>query len=165
MSAGGNLHIAPGKTIEDVADDASNGASGSSFQELLALTYQSFNISHTVNKLRFGATYPGATHQLEGETRIVSDGHAMYQYYFQVVPTTFQLLSAPPIRTSQYSVTEHTRHVDPGSGRGPPGVFFYYEVSPLHVKYEEGRRGWGAFITGVAGVCGGVFVFMGMIDR
>ena len=41
----------------------------------------------------------------------------------------------------QYSVTEHVRHVTPGSGRGLPGVFFFYEVSPLVAEFEERRQG------------------------
>lgn len=42
----------------------------------------------------------------------------MYQYYFQVVPTRYRFLNGTTIQTNQYSVTEHLRHVNPGSGRG-----------------------------------------------
>lgn len=54
--------------------------------------------------------------------------------------------------------------MNPGSGRGLPGLYFYYEVSPLHVKYEEVRKGWLALLTSVASVCGGVFVSMRVLD-
>ena len=89
----------------------------------------------------------------------------MHQYYLQVVPTTYTFLKdARTLDTNQYSVTEHQRHVNPGSGRGLPGVYFFYEVSPLHVSYTETRRGWLALLTSIASVCGGVFVTMQMID-
>jgi hypothetical protein len=56
------------------------------------------------------------------------------------------------------------RHVEPGSNRGLPGVYFYYEVSPLHVRIEEYRHGWIRFFTSVAAVIGGVFSSMRMMD-
>ena len=41
----------------------------------------------------------------------------------------------------QYSVTEHMSHLSPGSGRGLPGIYFHYEVSPIHAIFEEKRGG------------------------
>jgi hypothetical protein len=105
------------------------------------------------------------TSQLDGATRTVTDGYGMFQYYLQVVPTKFRFLNGTVIETFQYSVTEHTRHVDPGSNRGLPGVFFFYEVSALHVEFEEYRRGWTHFFTGVCAAVGGAFTVMGMLDR
>ena len=70
------------------------------------------------------------------------------------------------IETNQYSVTEHLRHVNPGGGRGLPGVFFFYEISPLHVEITESyRKGWIAFFTSVCAIVGGVVTIMGMIDQ
>ena len=56
------------------------------------------------------------------------------------------------------------RHVEAGANRGLPGVYFYYEVSPLHVLIEEYRHGWVRFLTSVAAVVGGVFSAMKMMD-
>jgi endoplasmic reticulum-Golgi intermediate compartment protein 3 len=74
-------------------------------------------------------------------------------------------LNGTTIQTNQFSVTEHMRHVNPGSGRGLPGVFFFYEVSALHVEIEEYKRGWVAFFTSVAAIVGGVVTVMGMVDK
>lgn len=109
----------------------------------------------------------------------------------QVVPTRYRFLNGTTIQTNQYSVTEHLRHVNPGSGRGCvfyiillvlfscqnyskisypfhfrlPGVFFFYEVSPLHVEITETyRKGWVAFFTSVCAVIGGVVSVMGMVS-
>jgi hypothetical protein len=47
-----------------------------------------------------------------------------------------------------------------------PGVFFFYEVSPLHVEITETyRQGWVAFFTSVCAVIGGVVSVMGMVDQ
>lgn len=46
------------------------------------------------------------------------------------------------------------------------GVFFFYEVSPLHVEIVEGyRKGYTAFFTSVCAIVGGVVTTMGMIDQ
>lgn len=83
----------------------------------------------------------------------------------QVVPTLYKYLNGTTIQTNQFSVTEHMRHVNPGSSRGLPGVFFFYEVSALHVVIEESRKGWVAFFTSVAAIVGGVVTVMGMVDQ
>jgi hypothetical protein len=82
-----------------------------------------------------------------------------------VVPTTFRYLNGTIIQTNQYSVTEHMRHVTPGSNRGLPGVFLFYQVSSLHVELEEYRRGWIQFFTSVCSVVGGVVTVMGLLDQ
>ncbi len=38
--------------------------------------------------------------------------------HFQIVPTTVKYRNGTSVQTNQYSVTEHLRHVNPGSGRG-----------------------------------------------
>ena len=56
--------------------------------------------------------------------------------------------------------------MSPGSSRGLPGVFFFYEVSPLHVEIKEGhRKGYVAFFTSVCAIVGGVITCMSMIDQ
>ena len=80
----------------------------------------------------------------------------MHQYYVKVVPTVYSYLDGSTREVWQYSVTEHVRHVTPGSGRGLPGVFFFYEVSPLVAEFEERRQGWRALLTGLAAIVGGV---------
>lgn len=161
-TGGGNLHITPGHELENF---------GKTFHfqdlnDLLTQAYETFNVTHKVNKLRFGEgrDYPGHVHQLDGEERLVDDVYGMYQYYFQVVPTEYKFLNGTTIQTNQYSVIEHMRHVTPNSNRGLPGVYFYYEVSPLHVRIEEYRHGWIRFFTSVAAVVGGVFSAMKMMD-
>ena len=52
--------------------------------DLIAFTFDQFNISHTINSLSFGDNFPGIKSPLDGESRIVEDTHGMYQYYIKV---------------------------------------------------------------------------------
>jgi len=191
-SGGGNLHLAPGQ------DFAANSAitTGNDIFRMMLQQFQLWNVSHTVNKIRFGPDYPSSVYQLDGKERVIQDISAMYQYYFQVrdavcygvkwifstflrtfltfdclissqiVPTLYRFRNGTTIQTFQYSATEHLRTLTPGSSRGLPGVFFFYELSPLHVEISEGyRKGWIAFFTSVCAIVGGVVTCMGMIDQ
>ena len=159
-SGGGNLHLAPNRGLETFGSgEAVN------IVDVFLRAFEQFNVSHTVNKIRFGDAYPGHINQLDGQERNIEDAYGMYQYYIQVVPTLYKFLNGTTIHTNQYSVTEHMRHVNPGSGRGLPGVFFFYEVSALHVEIEETRRGFIAFFTSIAAIVGGVVTVIGMLDQ
>jgi len=103
--------------------------------------------------------------QLEGQSRVVTDGYGMHQYYLKVVPTTYVKVDGTRVEAAQYSVTEHVRHVAPGSGRGLPGVFFFYEVSPVCAEVREHRDGLPAFLVGLCAIVGGVYVTFGLLDR
>jgi hypothetical protein len=159
-SGGGNLHIAPSRAFANFGTEKESNA----FVQLLRMAFDTYNVTHTIHKLRFGQEFPGHVHPLDGQSRFITDDHGMYQYYLQIVPTLYRYLNGTSIQTNQYSVTEHLRHVPAGSKRGLPGVFFFYEVSPLHVEIEEAVRGWVHFFTGVCAVVGGVFSFMSMLD-
>jgi len=159
-SGGGDLHLAPGHGLENFGREVTF----SSLSDLMTQAFDSFNVSHTVNKLRFGEEFPGHVFQLDGQPRMIEDAYGMYQYYIKIVPTLFKFLNGTTIQTNQYSVTEHMRHVSPSSNRGLPGVYFFYEVSALHVEIEEYRHGWVRFLTSIAAVIGGVFSAMGAAD-
>ena len=83
-SGGGNLHLAPGRAV-----NADNPGEISIF-DLMLRTFEQWNVSHTVHKIRFGPDLPVAMldgknrNQLDNEERIITDGYGMYQYYFQV---------------------------------------------------------------------------------
>lgn len=159
-SGGGDIHLAPGHGLENFGKEVTF----ESITDIISQAFESFNVSHTVNKLRFGDEYPGHVFQLDGQPRMIEDAYGMYQYYIKIVPTLYKFLNGTTIQTNQYSVTEHMRHVSPSSNRGLPGVYFFYEVSALHVEIEEHRQGWIRFLTSVAAVIGGVFSAMGAAD-
>jgi endoplasmic reticulum-Golgi intermediate compartment protein 3 len=45
-----------------------------------------------------------------------------------------------------------------------PGVWFFYEVSPIHAVFEETRRSALEFISSVCAILGGVFTILGVMD-
>ena len=52
---------------------------------------------------------------------------------FQVVPTSYKYLRGSLLQTNQFSVTEHFRPIVPGTGASLPGIFFFYDLSPIKV--------------------------------
>lgn len=65
-SGGGNLHLAPGKDLE---------AQGATMMDMIMQAFQQYNVSHTLHKIRLGPEYPEGTYQLDGEERMIIDGH------------------------------------------------------------------------------------------
>ena len=82
-SGGGNLHLAPGR-------GASAEGGEITIMDLLMRTFEQWNVSHTIHKIRFGPEFPADLdggknrHQLDNQDRIITDTYGMYQYYFQV---------------------------------------------------------------------------------
>eukprot|EP00605_Chrysophyceae_sp_TOSAG23-4_P002248 GSChrysophyteH1.ASY1.ANO1.2492.1 assembled CDS len=159
----GHFHIAPHRDIHDTNPTSKDQVDGLSLLDLLQLTFAQFNITHTVNSLNFGRNFPGFKSPLDGQSRTVLDTHGMYQYYIKIVPTKYQKENEI-IESNQYAVTEHLRHLAPGSGRGLPGVYFNYEISPVQAVYEEKTAKLTSFVTSLCAILGGLYVVMGVID-
>lgn len=158
----GHFHIVPHNSIRSLKSSRQGGVIN--LMDLLSFTFDQFNISHTVNSLSFGHPYPGITSPLDGESRRIKDTHGMYQYYVKIVPTTYERIDGTEIESNQYSVTEHLRHLSPGSGRGMPGVYFYYQVSPISANIVETRKPFLQFLTSTCAIIGGTFTVMGIVD-
>jgi len=160
----GHFHIVPHKKIHQ--NQAPVDTNILNLMDLISFAFDQFNVSHTINSLSFGDQYPGFKSPLDGQTRAVLDTHGMYQYYVKVVPTKYKGLKMETAMSSnQYSVTEHLSHLAPGSGRGLPGVYFYYEVSPIQASIEEKRgSNFLRFLTSACAIIGGAYSVMGLVD-
>jgi len=79
------------------------------------------------------------------------------------VPTTYIAPRSNPLRTSQYSVTHYTREVQ--HDQGTPGIFFKFELDPLHLTLHQRTTSFLQLLIRVVGVLGGVFVCMGYAIR
>jgi hypothetical protein len=67
-------------------------------------------------------------------------------------------------KQSQYAVTEH--HQKPiENQRSLPGVYFFYDLSPIMVQVKESRRSFFHFLTQLCAIIGGVFTVAGIVDR
>eukprot|EP01042_Synura_sphagnicola_P000180 gene180-181_t len=160
--ASGSFYIAPHKSLHKESIKLAGGLFD--LLELIAFTFDQFNISHAVNSLTFGDQFPGISSPLDGQVRRLQDTHGMYQYYVKIVPTKYSYLSGRVVESNQYSVTEHLRHLSPGSGKGLPGVYFYYEISPLQATFQERRKGLLPFVTSLCAILGGTYSIMGVVE-
>jgi len=158
----GHFHFAPHKSLHGDSLSLSGGLFN--LLELISFTFEQFNISHTVNMLNFGEQFPGIRSPLDGQTRRLEETHGMFQYYVKVVPTKYNCANGSVLESNQYSVTEHTRHLAPGSARGLPGVYFYFEVSPIQAEFTEKRKGLLPFLVSVSAIVGGAFTVLGIVD-
>merc|ERR1712108_132591 len=88
----------------------------------------------------------------------------MYQYFIKVVPTVYTDLSGHTIQSNQFSVTEHLRYSEVGNLQFLPGVFFYYDLSPIKVTFTEEHISFLHFLTNMCAIVGGVFTVSGILD-
>jgi len=153
----GNFHFAPGKSFQHAHMH---------IHDLAAFNSGEFNVSHRINRLSFGADYPGIINPLDAAERSLPTATGgMFMYYAKVVPTVYNYLDGRVVDTNQFSVTEHFRTVKKTEGQGLPGVFIFYELSPIMVQFTESRKSLPHFLTQLCAILGGVFTVAGMIDR
>ncbi|CAL9177020.1 unnamed protein product [Musa hybrid cultivar] len=151
----GNFHFAPGKSFQQ---------SNMHVHDLLPFQKESFNISHKINRLSFGEYFPGAINPLDGVQWVQHAPYGMYQYFIKVVPTVYTDIRGRTIQSNQFSVTEHFRSDDIGRLQYLPGVFFFYDLSPIKVTFMEGHVSFLHFLTNVCAIVGGVFTVSGILD-
>jgi hypothetical protein len=121
----GNFHFAPGKSFQQ---------SNMHVHDLLAFGKDSFNLSHTIKEISFGAHFPGVVNPLDRVERIQETPHGIYQYFIKVVPTVYTDIRGRRIVSNQFSVTDHFKEKEPGKAQSLPGVFFFYDLSPIKVR-------------------------------
>ena len=151
----GNFHFAPGKSFQH---------GNMHVHDLMPFHTDKFNMSHTIAKLSFGADFPGVVNPLDGVTREMEGNAGMYQYFLKVVPTNYQQMRGHGVATNQFSVTDHFKQVDAKAGQHLPGVFFFYELSPIKVELKERRHSILHFLTSVCALVGGLFTVSGIVD-
>lgn len=151
----GNFHFAPGKSFQH---------SGMHVHDLMAFQTESFNVSHKIHKLTFGANFPGVVNPLDGVQWTQQMRTGMYQYFIKVVPTVYTDMKGHKILTNQFSVTEHFKASEFGQIASLPGVFFFYDLSPIKVTFREQRTSFLHFLTNISAIIGGIFTVSGIID-
>ncbi|CAH9082126.1 unnamed protein product [Cuscuta europaea] len=151
----GNFHFSPGKSFHH---------SNVHLSDLLALQTDSYNISHTINKLAFGASIPGVVNPLDRAHWVQETPNGMYQYFLKVVPTIYTNIRGHKIDSNQFSVTEHYKSTEFGHFNAHPGVFFFYDLSPIKVTFTEEHVSFLHFLTNICAIIGGIFTIAGLVD-
>ncbi|KAJ4952240.1 hypothetical protein NE237_029072 [Protea cynaroides] len=151
----GNFHFAPGKSFQQ---------SNVHVHDLLPFQKENFNISHRINRLSFGEYFPGVINPLDGVQWMQETPSGMYQYFLKVVPTVYTDINGRTIQSNQFSVTEHFRGAEFGRPPSLPGVFFFYDLSPIKVTFREEHVSFLHFLTNVCAIIGGIFTVSGIVD-
>ena len=155
----GNLHIAPGNTFN------TGQSSHSHVHNLIPYEARDVNTSHFIHHFSYGQNYPGRVDPLDDLNAVAKEGAMMFSYYTKIVPTMYVAVSNSTTKTYQYSVTTHKKSLARGSGeKGLPGLFVYYELSPIMVKMEEHWRSTMHFLTSCCAIIGGLFTVAGIVD-
>lgn len=151
----GNIHFATGQSFHQ---------SNMFLTELLGLEKDMSNITHKINKLAFGDQYPGLVNPLDGVQWVQQKPNGIYQYFLKVVPTMYTSPRGRTIQSNQFSVTEHYKSLELGRPHAPPGVYFFYDISPIKVTFKEERTPFLHFITYLCAIIGGTFTVAGIVD-
>jgi hypothetical protein len=133
--------------------------------DVLSYVYTHFNASHRINRLSFGQYYPGSVAPLDAHSEVHRNAGTM-QYYLKVVPTTYTPRRGEDVVTNQYSVTQHWARASANIETSQlPGVFLFYDFSPIAVHIEERSRRLTHFLTRMCAIIGGIYAALGMVDR
>ncbi|XP_022941102.1 endoplasmic reticulum-Golgi intermediate compartment protein 3-like [Cucurbita moschata] len=152
----GNFHFAPGKSFQLPYFQIHN--------PLASFQWDTFNITHRINRLNFGDDFPGVVNPLDGAQWSQGTLSGMFQYFIKVVPTVYKDVKGKAIKSNQFSVTQHLRGIDGESFQDLHGVFFFYDLSPIKVTFTEEHVSFFHFLTNVCAIVGGVFTVSGILD-
>lgn len=166
----GNFHFAAGHSYQ----------SGSMhIHDMAPFADKTLDFTHKIHSLSFGKQYPGMKNPLDGVMQMApskktSDARAaqgkkatgMYQYFLKVVPTDYTDINNVSTQSNQFSVTENFRESADAmvGGRSLPGVFFFYDLSPIKVRIQEQKASFLHFLTNVCAIVGGIFAVSGLVD-
>lgn len=175
----GTIHFAPGRGFHNTKGH---------FHDIsLYESNPRLNFNHIIHHLSFGKPlHPGAedrgaaasTNPLDGRQVFPDrDTHFhQFSYFAKIVPTRYEYLDSEVIETAQFSTTFHDRPLKGGSDNdhpntlhergGSPGLFIYFEMSPLKViNKEEHAQTWSGFVLNCITSIGGVLAVGTMLDR
>lgn len=155
----GRINISPGHSFE---------FRGKTLHDLSALRDNKLDLSHRINKLWFGETFPGQVNPLDGVEKHAADARDVmgaHEYFIRIVPTTFKHSFSRTLRTNQYSQSYFFRRSDPAEGgQLIPGLFLNYDLSPIHVEVKESKGSFLHFLVQLCAIIGGVFTVASMFS-
>ncbi|CAR27716.1 hypothetical protein ZYGR_0N02020 [Zygosaccharomyces rouxii] len=175
----GTLHFAPGVAFQNPKGH---------FHDLsLYEKTHNLNFNHIINHLSFGKPVTSnargrgasvATAPLDGRQAFPDRDTHMHQfsYFTKIVPTRYEYMDKMVVETAQFSATLHDRPLHGGADQdhpttlhtkgGFPGLFVYFEMSPLKViNREQHAQTWSGFILNCITSIGGVLAVGTVLDK
>lgn len=175
----GAIHFSPGRGYENKHGH---------FHDLsLYWKNPQLNFNHVINHLSFGKSVEtkakgrvsaASTAPLDGrEVAPERDTHKhQFSYFAKIVPTRYEYLDKMVVETAQFSASVHDRPLMGGLDRdhpntihqvgGTPGVYVYFEMSPLKViNREQHAQTWSTFLLNCITSIGGVLAVGTVMDK
>jgi hypothetical protein len=150
----GNFHIAPGRNLVD-----SNTAG---HQHDLSFAFPSLDMSHRIDRIRFGPSIPTANTPLTGiNIRQRARRSMLYRYNMLVTPLVYIKNGKEKARGYEYTAIIAKRAIVPGMA---PGIFFDYSFTPYAVVVNAKSRSFAQYITSTFGFLSGSFAAVMMLD-
>jgi hypothetical protein len=126
-------------------------------------SFQKFNLSHVLARIRFGPKVAGTSTPLE-MTRVVQSSDDPLHYRYDLVCTPVLLVTRDGIvaRTFEYTPIGSVSLASPEK---PPGLFFKYQFTPYTVTMTVSMKSFGSLIAGTFGLLSGAFAITALVDR
>ena len=150
----GGFHIAPGRNLEGV------GGHVHQLTEKLRV----FDMSHRIDRIRFGPKIPTVVQPLEKLDMVFGQG--------AVVQSTYHLMATPVVymkdgrvveRGFEYQAMSTHRRLMMMFG-GVPGIFFAYKFSPYTVMVHATTKSPLMALSGTAAVLSGVYALLALVE-
>jgi len=132
---------------------------------LWSFTANEFDTSHRIDFLSFGPHIPNINYPLDGVSHDSVKGEGtIFQYWANVVGSSYTTISGTRTETNQFSVTYHESVAKDRQGN-VPGVFIWFEFSPFRVDYVENYPPLFHFLTNLCAIVGGVYTVASLLNR
>ena len=148
----------------------SSHAFGPTIQRLATEGMLSMDLNHKINHLSFGnldeinkvrnVFKEGVVTPLNGVVKKKETHRTIYEYFIQIVPTTYVTLNQFIHYIHQFTFNENQTpsHVQ------YPSLYFRYELSPVTVEYTQFKDSFMHFFVQICAILGGVFSVTGIVD-
>ncbi|TDL25545.1 DUF1692-domain-containing protein [Rickenella mellea] len=150
-------------TVKKVTANLHITTVGHGYSSNVHVDHSQMNLSHVINEFSFGPYFPDITQPLDYSLEITDHHFVSYQYYLNIVPTTYIAPRSKPLKTNQYSVTHYTRVLEEHTAT--PGIFFKFDLEPLSLTIHQRTTTLLQFFIRCVGVIGGVWCCMGWTIR
>lgn len=128
--------------------------------------YPFINLSHSIEKLRFGPGFPLLAHPLDEKVNIAQKSENLKTYKYDLVCTLVFLIKDGEIiaKSFEYKELTSTFPVTP-ENKLVPGIFFYYQFTPYAVAVNLRSKPFSKFIGMTFGVLAGGYAITTLIDN
>jgi hypothetical protein len=150
----GGFHIAPGRNDMNPAHGGHNHDLSGAFPPL--------DLSHRIERVRFGADIPTANTPLTGVRMHPKVKRPMrYRYVMIATPLVYIKNGYEKARGYEYTVMITYRPIALGMA---PGIFFDYSFTPYGVVVNAASRSFAQYLTSTFGFLAGAFAMVMLLD-